>query len=460
MTVSTDVPPSPLLDYAVRANPAPLNVSSDSSEPALADIDVIVSNGGGEAIHCRSIVLSLSVGSSARDLTESPETVSTEAIPAGIWTFAPAPATGTRQSGTGQGVGDTPATVRYQATPVSGDYLTLTTDGVAFRLADIPVNSTAGTTRISIEEVSTTGEPTQADNWPTTPYLTSRALTKDHATSRSLVVDSLTVQGDANFQSDLILADQKQIRAVESGTFSVQSAVLESPQISGSLHGADQDPITVASNLQFNDQCVIGPVGDGVLWIKQPHIQGTLLGEDSTLHIGDAVTADKGITATGVSSFEKLQVTSELYGVNGILNVTATTLDAYNMTVDGTLGTPTPWAGYTASITMANTNGAGTDADVYIKVNGVRQNWEIGPLDHPDENDFEQGGTYAFWLDIPYIGDIGQAVIRQSGGAASADMCVQKIVITEKVLNKTYTYDSGGVWIDKNSSHTFDLVRS
>ncbi|EFG03639.1 hypothetical protein [Streptomyces clavuligerus] len=340
--MTSPVPDLPLLDYAVVTTPQPLTVSTSGDAPNTADIDIIVSNGREETVYCKQFVFTIKVGTLAQDITEDPDAIAITVSPADQWAFVQvqdevlyAVPTDDYAAFTASG----PATADYRATPVSDTgYTSLVADSVTFHLTGIPVNTQVGTTRISIQETATTDDPDTSASWPTTPRTMNHPLTKAPAvTAKSLVVDSLTVQGDANFQSDLILADQKQIRAVESGTFSVQSAVLESPQISGPLAGAGQESITVASNLQFNDQCVIGPVGDGVLWIKQPHIQGTLLGEDSTLDIGDAITADKGITATGVSSFEKLQVTSELYGVNGILNVTATTLDAYNVTVDETL---------------------------------------------------------------------------------------------------------------------------
>lgn len=75
------------------------------------------------------------------------------------------------------------------------------------------------------------------------------------------------------------------------------------------------------------------------------------------------------------------------------------------------LSTPPPFAGYRITVVTGDVFGAGTDANVYIKLYGEKGESGRLKLDMPNRNDFERGQTDVFTIHPTQVRDLG--AIRQ-----------------------------------------------
>jgi hypothetical protein len=148
MTTAFTAPPTapaatdPLLDHAVRTKPDPLE--ANLSGPSVAELGVIVSNGGNFAVRCTAIVIELPVGTRPRDL-----------VATGVGIVATVSTPGWTR--TSQNVGPTQA--RFEFKPTAGEAV-ITEDPVSFKLTGVPVNSAVGVAYPRITETSAKGQDT------------------------------------------------------------------------------------------------------------------------------------------------------------------------------------------------------------------------------------------------------------------------------------------------------------
>jgi hypothetical protein len=127
-----------LLSYSVGTDPEPLQVSptNGTSNGALT---IVVSNPStAQYIYVQSISFSFPEGSGAQALTNIDTGMTTGASPSSQWQLA--------QTGVGT----------FTATPVSGNYVQMGTNGAVFEIFGIVINTTAGNVTLSIIEMSST----------------------------------------------------------------------------------------------------------------------------------------------------------------------------------------------------------------------------------------------------------------------------------------------------------------
>jgi hypothetical protein len=127
---------STLLAYALLAQPDPPQAS------ATATLTLVVSNTGRAAILCESIVVTLAVGTNAKDIVADPTGIATQP-PAG-WKCA-------ANGGT------------MTLTPVDAAAGRIAAGGLAFVFADVALNDQPGTTTIRIDETASSAEHARSD---------------------------------------------------------------------------------------------------------------------------------------------------------------------------------------------------------------------------------------------------------------------------------------------------------
>ncbi|MEU7022212.1 PLAT/LH2 domain-containing protein [Streptomyces sp. NPDC046203] len=103
---------------------------------------------------------------------------------------------------------------------------------------------------------------------------------------------------------------------------------------------------------------------------------------------------------------------------------------------------------YKVTVAIGTVNGAGTDADVYIKLAGVNgQSTDQQKLDNLG-NDFEEGGTYSFDLPgVASVGDLNYLQMWHQGGLSASEMYVTTVHVTDVTADKEYEFDYNG-WIN------------
>ncbi|MFI1869388.1 PLAT/LH2 domain-containing protein [Streptomyces jumonjinensis] len=106
--------------------------------------------------------------------------------------------------------------------------------------------------------------------------------------------------------------------------------------------------------------------------------------------------------------------------------------------------------GYNVKVTIGTVNGAGTDADVYIKLAGVNgTSTDQQKLDNLG-NDFEEGGTYEFDLPgVTTVGDLNYLQMWHQGGASASEMYVTTVHVTDNTAGKQYDFNYSD-WINNN----------
>lgn len=153
------------LSYALSTNPNPLTASppvvpGTEDELAYADLDLVISNSGSEAVRCSKIAIVLPVGSLAQDLAVSGESIEAYVSPETAWTIVDVQsdvllAVPMAETALFQAAGSTPlgdGQVRFEVTPAGGGSSEVTVDGLYVHLSGIKVSDKTGIARIQIEE--------------------------------------------------------------------------------------------------------------------------------------------------------------------------------------------------------------------------------------------------------------------------------------------------------------------
>jgi hypothetical protein len=153
------------LSYALSTNPNPLTasppvVSGLEDELAYADLDLVISNSGSEAVRCGRIAVVLPIGSLAQDLAVSGESIEAYVSPESAWTIVDVQsdvllAVPTAETALFRAAGSTASAdgrVRFEVTPAAGGSSEVTVDGLYIHLSGIKVSDKTGIARIQIEE--------------------------------------------------------------------------------------------------------------------------------------------------------------------------------------------------------------------------------------------------------------------------------------------------------------------
>ncbi|MEO0875020.1 MAG: hypothetical protein AAFY48_10475, partial [Bacteroidota bacterium] len=127
-----------LLSYGITTNPDPIQASPQEGNPSLTSITITVSNNTYDPIYCNQIVFSLPIGGEAQDLAEDSDSILATATPPDKWTIS--------KSEEDPGV--------FTAKPIKPEDNLITTDGLSFRLRDIPANTEVGTFSLEVHENS------------------------------------------------------------------------------------------------------------------------------------------------------------------------------------------------------------------------------------------------------------------------------------------------------------------
>lgn len=126
-----------LLAYSIGTEPDPLQVSPPSGTTQLGTLTIVVSNPTTtQYVYVQSITFSFPEGTGAQALTNVDTGMVTAASPSGTWNFA--------QTGVGT----------FKATPASGSYVQMGTNGAVFEISGIVINTTVGNVTLSIVESS------------------------------------------------------------------------------------------------------------------------------------------------------------------------------------------------------------------------------------------------------------------------------------------------------------------
>ncbi|MBO2451639.1 hypothetical protein J4573_31430 [Actinomadura barringtoniae] len=126
---------------------------------------------------------------------------------------------------------------------------------------------------------------------------------------------------------------------------------------------------------------------------------------------------------------------------------------AHAGTVAHVIETDVQWD-YQVQVQIGDVNGAGTDADVYVSLTGENGTVNNYLLDQAHTNDFEQGGTYTYPLRlINSVGKLSGLSIHHEGGAASSEMFLEWIKVTDHTLNEEFDFYYHG-WIDDDQTVT------
>lgn len=136
---------APQLTYAVYPDQDPIQASPQTGPPSILKLMVVVSNSTGQKIYCQSISFSFLQGGNAKDLFSDSTGISTT-TPKG-WSL--------KQSG-----------ALFMATPDTPGDGTIGPNGLTFVISGIRVNQQAGTTYMTITEVTTNPTNTGTLDYP------------------------------------------------------------------------------------------------------------------------------------------------------------------------------------------------------------------------------------------------------------------------------------------------------
>ncbi|QMU69999.1 hypothetical protein [Streptacidiphilus sp. P02-A3a] len=153
------------LSYALSTNPGPLTASppvapGTEDELAYADLDLVISNSGSEAVRVSRIAIVLPIGSLAQDLAVSGESIEAYVSPESAWTIVDVQsdvllAVPMAETALFRAAGSAPSAdgrVRFEVTPAGGGSSEVTVDGLYVHLSGIKVSDKTGIARIQIEE--------------------------------------------------------------------------------------------------------------------------------------------------------------------------------------------------------------------------------------------------------------------------------------------------------------------
>lgn len=133
-----------LLTYSLTTLPNPLQVSPETGGSVSSDITIVISNDSGDgALQLTQVTFLMPIGLDAADLTN--DQFSYSASPSAVWTVNPAGSAG-----------------EFILTPVNGQPVTVTTDGIVVQFFGIHVNQKVGTFPLDANELAQgTGNPKQ-----------------------------------------------------------------------------------------------------------------------------------------------------------------------------------------------------------------------------------------------------------------------------------------------------------
>ncbi|MFJ9432617.1 PLAT/LH2 domain-containing protein [Streptomyces sp. NPDC101490] len=107
-------------------------------------------------------------------------------------------------------------------------------------------------------------------------------------------------------------------------------------------------------------------------------------------------------------------------------------------------------SGYSVTVTIGTVEGAGTNADVYIKLGGVDGQSTDQQKLNTAANDFEEGGSYEFTLaGVAGVGDLNYLQMWHQGGESASEMYVTTVNVTDNATGKKYEFDYNG-WINND----------
>ncbi len=92
---------------------------------------------------------------------------------------------------------------------------------------------------------------------------------------------------------------------------------------------------------------------------------------------------------------------------------------------------------------------AGTDANVYITLYGDVTNSGEKLLDNSDNN-FEQGKTDIFVLELPQLGGLTSVRVRRDDAGVAEDWFLEKIIVRNDESEKEWVFNCNN-WLDANN---------
>ncbi len=110
---------------------------------------------------------------------------------------------------------------------------------------------------------------------------------------------------------------------------------------------------------------------------------------------------------------------------------------------------------YFVNIQVSNEKYAGTNANIYIKLEGTKNKTGYILLDTPEKDDFEQFTYNLFKVNADNLGDLRKVYIKNGYEGKSADMKINYIDITDKSKNKKYHLKADR-WLD--SKHGKEIL--
>ncbi|MEV6670624.1 hypothetical protein [Streptomyces sp. NPDC051162] len=315
-----------LLDYAVISEPFPLYATTGTDDPATA-LHIVVSNGGGDTVHCREIVFSLPEGDLAQSLVR--EDAGDGQAP--DWDVV------RLQPGT-QTVVPPGGYASFQATP-KGDAkktgVRVDAEGLVITLENLKISARPGTARIEIREVATT----DTDKWPDSPRFTKLAMTKFPA-------PEIPVQAISDFTADNL--------EVEAGgsvrlTWNGPTTLAYKVSYGGRTYAADKREYstTIDRDTTFQLSYVTGGTTHYLtttVTVKNPKLTGLKVDGDVTvtgatgvqgLTVGEDLTAKGNVTAVADGKIFRIRELRGPLGENLNVNSTISVLKDNSVTIAG-----------------------------------------------------------------------------------------------------------------------------
>lgn len=102
---------------------------------------------------------------------------------------------------------------------------------------------------------------------------------------------------------------------------------------------------------------------------------------------------------------------------------------------------------YFVNIQIADIKNAGTNANIYIKLEGTKNKTDFILLDTPEKDDFERNTYNLFKVNADSLGDLKKVYIKNGYEGKNADMKIKYIEITDKSINQKYRVDCD-CWLD------------
>jgi hypothetical protein len=115
-----------------------------------------------------------------------------------------------------------------------------------------------------------------------------------------------------------------------------------------------------------------------------------------------------------------------------------------------------PAVKYVVSIRTGNIANAGTDANVYMTLNGNSGSSGEKFLDNPGHNDFERGNTDSFNIFCPDLGELSTVRLRHDNSGISPGWFVGEIKITNTQTGKVWTIPCNRWWATDEDDRRID----